>query len=342
MEFGYELAKGATERMLGVKLPIFMRIVLPGLVLCAIAYPFVIWLLGHLPSDDDHWWQRIVAFIVLVLFLGALISTLNGEIYKICEGRTWWPDALFEWGRRQQQARVERLLAAAKRARPQSEARYNELWYQLRHYPTNKEGDPEATHPTRLGNLLAAYEQYPGNRYGMDSIFFWTRIWLSLDADKKAEIDGDWSVADGFLTVSAICFAGGLLWLAQALVAGVGVGLRFLPFGSISHASTAAVGWLLLGFLVYRLSLPFHFSNGEIFKAIFDVYRTKVWDLTSLKPQEEATWKATWAYLQYGLLQCPNCQADYNSLDRDTCRNCGFGLSEMKRTFREGGKFPTE
>ena len=140
MEFGFELAKGATERMLGVKLPIFIRIVLPGVVASAVFYPFVIWLLGKLPKGDDNWWQPIVAFIVLVLFLGALISTLNGEIYKIYEGRTWWPDTLFEWGRKRQQARVERLRAAARRARSQSEARYNELWYQLRHYPTNQQG----------------------------------------------------------------------------------------------------------------------------------------------------------------------------------------------------------
>jgi ribosomal protein L37E len=339
MELGSEFAKGAAEKVLGVKLPVLMRILLPGLLATAVLYPGVIWLLGHLPSDTDHWWQRIVAFIVLIFFLGALISTLNSEIYKLYEGRILWPEQLSNWGRKRQQGRVARLYKAAVAAGPG--ATYDELWYQLRIYPTNEQGDPVATQPTQLGNLLAGYEQYPKNRYGMDAVFYWPRIWLLLEKEKKEEVDGGWSVADGFLTLSAISFAGGVLWIGQCIGAGFHVGLEFLPFQSAACAFLAGSAWLALGFILYRLSLPFHRDNGEVFKAIFDVYRDKIWNLTSLRARESDTWRATWVYLQYHLLLCPNCRKKYNPATSHTCANCGFGMNEANRNFRESGKFPS-
>src|ERR1039458_2961846 len=177
MPVGFEAAKGAAENVLGVKLPIFMRMVLPGLLVTAVLYPFVAWILSFLPSDPEHLWEPIAAYAVLVFLLGALISTGNSEIYKIYEGRVLWPGRLLEWACHKQQARVVRLLKAAKAA--PTETRYNELWYRLRDYPINlKTGNPLATHPTMIGNILAGYEQYPDTRYGMDSVFFWSRIWL--------------------------------------------------------------------------------------------------------------------------------------------------------------------
>jgi hypothetical protein len=179
MELGFEATKGAAEKVLGVKLPVFMRVILPGLLATAVFYPAVARILALL--DTNQAWVRIAAYIALVLLLGALISTTNSEIYKIYEGRILWPSRLFERARQRQQSRVDRLWKSAESATDQ--ALYDELWYQLRVYPINEEGRPEATHPTRIGNILAGYEQYPNNRYGMDSMFYWPRMWLQIDKD---------------------------------------------------------------------------------------------------------------------------------------------------------------
>jgi hypothetical protein len=336
MEAGFEAAKGAAEKVLGVKLPIFMRVILPGLLATGVLYPSVAWILGALPSDADHMWLRIAAYAVLVVLSGALISTTNSEIYKIYEGRSWWPPRLSEWARRRQQARVERLLKSAES--PTSQAAYNEIWSELRSYPIDDDGQPEATHPTLMGNILAGYEQYPDTRYGMDSVFYWPRIWLQIDKDKKEEIDSQWSVADGFLTLSAISFVGSVLWTVQAVAAEFNAGAARLPLGAPGRAVLGGAGWLLLGFLWYKLSLPFHRENGEVYKSIFDVYRDKVWPLTSLKPGEKETWGATWAYLQYLRLKCPNCDG-WNNAGSDKCSKCGFGLLELNRNLRDSGKF---
>jgi hypothetical protein len=338
MELGTETAKGAAEKVLGVKLPILMRMVLPGLLATAVLYPAVGWALGHLPGDPDHSWQRIAAYAALVFVLGALISTLSSEIYKVYEGRIWWPRRLKEWARKRQQLRVDYLCQAAE-APGVGDAERAEIYYQLRVYPQNDKGDREATHPTRIGNILAGYEQYPGSRYNMDSVFYWPRIWLQMDREIKEEIDSQWSVADGFLILSAISFGGGILWMVQALTAVFGIGVHELPLGSSGKASWAGVAWIAAGYGWYRLSLPFHRENGEVFKSIFDLYRGKVWKLTSLKPDEEAKWNAAWAYLQYHLVTCPNC-GNLTKAESDQCQVCGFGLAEVKEGLRDTGKFP--
>ena len=338
MELGFEAAKGAAEKVLGVKLPIFMRMVLPGLLATAVLYRQTAWALAHLPGDADRSWMRLVGYGVLVLVTGALISTLNSEIYKIYEGRILWPRALRAWATAIQQNRVDRLLKAT-RDESLSDEEYAEIWYQLRVYPTGDKGEQTATHPTRIGNILAGYEQYPLNRYDMDSVFYWPRIWLQMDKDKKEEIDGQWSVADGFLTLSAIAVLGGGLWIVQALLAAFGLSTRGLPLSSALWAALAGFVWFVLGYGWYRLSLPFHRENGEVFKSVFDLYRDKVWSMTSLKSREKEAWEAAWLYLQYHLLKCPNC-GQQTKAALDSCQNCGFGLAEWKRQFRDSGQFP--
>ena len=326
-----------------------MRIILPGLLATAVLYPVVAKILRYLPSDPDHLWERIAAYALLVFLLGALISTANSEIYRIYEGRVFWPRRLREWARKRQQARVSRLRNAAESAKAQAkpardaaesakaqelEDQFKEMWYELRVYPTDDQGEPEAQYPTRIGNILAAYEQYPKTRYGMDSVFYWPRIWMQIEKDKKEEIDSQWSVADGFLSLSAISFAGGSLWMVDALAAWFKIGWSGLPLPAPGLAVLGGAGWLVLGFLWYRRSLPFHRQNGEMYKSIFDIYRDKVWNLTSLKPHEKEMWYAAWAYLQYLKLKCPNCEKYMGS---DKCEKCG--LPELTKNLRDSGKF---
>ena len=341
MDLGFEAAKGATDKVLGVKLPVFMRLILPGLLASAVVYPAVPAILRRLPISQESGWEKIAAYGIFVFLLGALISTTNSEVYKIYEGRTFWPQRLRRWACERQQARVSRLLKAADAAKAARRlAEYDERWYDLRAYPINKLGVPEATHPTRIGNLLAGYEDYPDKRYGMDSVFYWPRIWIQMEKETKEEIDSQWSTADGLLMLSAISFAGSILWMLRAATAELTVDFFGLPFGAPGLALLGGIGWAFLGFLWYRLSLPFHRKNGEVFKSIFDVYRDKVWNMTALKPHEKEMWDAAWAYLQYQQLRCPNCPA-WPRDGVEQCPKCGFGLLEMKKGLRESGKFPT-
>ncbi len=341
MDPGFEAAKGAAEKLLVVKFPVLMQIVFPGLLATGAIYPSVVWALRKLPREPDYLW-RGGAYVILVILLGALVSLAGDEIYKVYEGRVRWPQRLFDWARKLEQARIKRLRERADAASAAgNHVKSGECWFELRAYPIDADGDPEARFPTRVGNILAGYEDYPNNRYGMDSIFYWPRLWLQLDKDKKEEIEGQWCVADGFLTLSAISFGAAILWTAQALIAVLGTFSQSLPFGDSGWALLGAAGWLVAGFFWYRASLPFHRKNGEIFKSIFDLYRDKVWSMTSLKPDEKQAWKSAWGYLQYLILRCPNC-GSFNDYGRAKCWKCGFGQLETYRNLRQTGRFPVD
>ncbi len=311
-----------------VRFPVLMRVLLPGVLTTLLVYPFT-----GLPADIfnvktlaelEANWLKLLFVAALVFVSGALISALNGEIYKIFEGRTLWPNRLSDFWIARQQARVERLQKAAdmpRSANVRIENQRRESWDELRTYPMNDDNEYYAASPTRLGNILTGYEQYPLTRYGMSSIFFFPRIWLEMEKEKKEEIDSGWSIADGFLSLSATAIVGGMLWLITAVLDSLDIPIR-VPFGNSQYSAFAGCGWIVLGYVLYRLSLPFHRQNGDTFKAIFDLYRKKIWRMTKLKPEEVQVWRTAWLYLQYKRLICPNCGQE-NLTPGKPCSNCG-------------------
>ncbi|MGA2903729.1 MAG: hypothetical protein ABSD98_07855 [Candidatus Korobacteraceae bacterium] len=342
---GFEAAGGIVEKFLpGVSFPVLMNTVLPGLLAGAALYPFATGRLrDFLSVDPAKGWPQLAIAALAVVVIGALVSALNGEFYKVYEGRSGWPTFLSEWAVARQQRRVDRLYRKADAEKGVNSQRYNEYWYTLRIYPIHPEkGKRYATHPTLLGNILAGYEEYPGNRYGMDSVFYWPRLWLMVDKDQKEEIGKSWAIADGILNLSAVSFLAGLFWLGAFTGAKLGLlRSRWFPVGDAFVESIAAVaGWFVLGYVLYRLSLPFQRKNGEIFKSLFDLYRDKLKKMTSLAPRESELWRAAWAYLQYLRIPCPNCGKGTISVITNDCSNadCGAHVPEAVADFRRSGK----
>lgn len=66
-------------------------------------------------------------------------------------------------------------------ARSQAKARLDS---ELHSYPA----DETRTMPTRLGNVLRASETYSAERYGLDAVIAWPRLWLLLPAATQQEI----------------------------------------------------------------------------------------------------------------------------------------------------------
>ena len=77
---------------------------------------------------------------------------------------------------------------------------------------------PRALWPTRLGNLIAAYEQYPRLKYGLDAVFYWPRLWVTISKDLREEIDNQQAQADGLLYVAAALITSVAILLLYAAV----------------------------------------------------------------------------------------------------------------------------
>ena len=344
MAFGLELISGTVEKLSGVaekssavRVPFVMRVLLPGLLGAVLLFPLVIDPAPMFSDVEKHWLALLIA-LALVLLLGVIISAVSGSFYVVFEGRSLWPDRWRDRGIARQQRRVDKLMAAQRAVDGKNEAKYNEIWEKLRAYPTDEiKEDPYAVQPTLLGNILFAYEEYPKKRYGMDAVFYWTRIWMDMEAEKKQQIDNAWSLADGFVSLSAVSFIGGVLWIVLGLLDVFGLSPARMPVGGWTFLS--GIGFVVLGYILYRSSLPFNRSNGELFKSIFDLYRSKAESMTKLKPNEKAIWDAAWAYLQYGMLHCTIC-GKYNVVSATTCERCQSPLENVRRNFRASGEFP--
>src|SRR5205085_9658959 len=138
------------------------------------------------------------------------------------------------------------------------------------------------------------------------------RIWLSLDKDKRQEIDSRWCLGDGLLYVSAISIFGALFWLVALLFSLTGwPDSKYLPLHSRLWCLAASISMILVGNATYFSCLPFQRSNGVTFKVIFDLYRPAIGSLFSWGPDESARWRAAWAYLQYQKIECVVCGGSY-------------------------------
>jgi ribosomal protein S27AE len=123
--------------------------------------------------------------------------------------------------------------------------------------------------------------------------------------------------------------AGGVLWLGASIL-NLFDFIDSMPLGDWDVAMLGGAGWLALGYCLYRISLPFHRQNGEIFKSIFDLYRDKVWKMTKIEDGEIDAWLTAWRYYQFRiLLTCPRCGATGQPPGR-VCDRCGVVVAAFR------------
>lgn len=279
-------------------LPFFYRVVLPGAVVTAFLSPLVFRLIDAIPRIAPYEGQVLLS---LAVGLGFLLSILSDFIYESYEGR-WWPSRLARWRTKQWQDHVSALLT---KAQDQKDPAFAERWSELRQFPVATGDDgivrPTATAPTKMGNVLASYEQYPQLRYGMESVFYWERLWLAIDKDVRHEIDSSWAPTDALLYASAGLFGASAVYLVVALVSlsFALVGPTYLDMPTLASELGAVVLGLALSGLLYSWSIPGHVANGEAFKSVFDLYRSRLAPMRTATAEERWSWETTFEMLQY-------------------------------------------
>ncbi|SEH04636.1 hypothetical protein [Candidatus Venteria ishoeyi] len=244
-------------------LKLVFRLLLPGFVFALALYPLLHSLLNSLGVT-------LAPETLLTLssvFCGWLLVVLDMQIYMGFEGRRYWPAPVHNLFIKREQGRLQHLLAALDKPETAAEASV-----ELRRFPTDGKGEFYAAAPTRIGNLITAYEEYPKRCYGMDSIFYWYRLWLLLDNDLREELDNQQALADSTLYTAVALKICGLAALAYALMQMLNPGsYTYLPDSPVLLA-LAGASWLA-AYLLYRLSLHLHAVYGEIFKSLFDSHR---------------------------------------------------------------------
>lgn len=255
----------------------FLRFVIPGFILALATYPLIVFLLdkSHLNYSNGY------IFAALVALCGLLVVMCDMQIYMFLEGRRYWPASIWRFLVAQQQKSVARLLTIEEKTHRAykgrgdrwDELRYLEASVELRQFPL-VEGEPRAQWPTRLGNIINAYEEYSERIYGLDCSFFWPRLWLVLDEKIRAEIDDRQALVDSAVYLCLSLGLSAVVFATYALVESCGVAI--IPQVDASSWTWLGIASALLTYAVYRLSLHAHAQFGEMWKAIFDVYHDKI------------------------------------------------------------------
>lgn len=355
-------------------LKLFFRLLVPGLLLSLGLLPVCFFL------TDLGGWQikREYVFVATIVLAGFLIMISDMPAYMLFEGRRYWPEPIRLWFLQRLQNRVsvlkakatvtilnsihaKRTLLAASDPTPQAlldiargEREYQEAQFDLRQFPQDDQFEHYVGYPSRLGNIIAAYESYSTRSYGMDAVFYWPRLWLKLDKETREEVDNQQAVADSGLYCSLALYLSGLLWLVydisfavNSLVVKLAPGRAFNGFKVtlFEYLPDMWLSWLLFptfmvsGYVVYRASLRLHSQFGETFKAVFDVFAKEI-DISEplnqiapsivpVSPNRRAQLLAVFRYLQHGLVKCPNCDTRMRPGEAKT-HKCASQIADVK------------
>ena len=245
------------------------RLIFPGVVLAAGVAPLI-----HTLIDSVGIAAKFVhLFPIEVIFWGWVVVLLDMQIYMAFEGRRYWPQRLWKYFFQREQRRLRAIESRRKKHRDGDRRKYLEASTELSRFPMDENGEFTTTFPTRLGNLIAAYESYPQQRYGLDAAFFWFRIFVKLEKDLREELDSQQALVDSALYLSFAFMACSVCLMFYSVVVFFDLfKIVYIPNFQITLAGAGVS--LLIGLIIYRISLHAHAQFGECFKAVFDQYRS--------------------------------------------------------------------
>lgn len=319
-----------------------LRTYVPGLFFSLLSFPIVSYLQKIIGFEEN---AGINFIFVSAIFWGILVNLLDYKIYQIFEGRTLWPKKCFE-KRRKRWAKyiksLEKRIDEAEKKHGKRSHQVRELWYKIRAFPLDEKCRYFSYFPTKLGNIIHAYEGYPGHRYGIDAIFYWYRIWFKLEKNAKNDLDGFSSKADLAVYSSFMFYCLSILyiiWMLFLLIFNIfknstffaDLSLKAGPPSSFFSALIIFILSLVLGIFFYHLSISLHRVYGEYFKSIFDLNKELITILNrSYTKKDYETALRVKRYLQYYRIMCPNDECGRsNPAHLEKCEDCGKKLPKI-------------
>jgi len=132
---------------------LIFRLIFPGMVLAAAMVPAGDALLNGIGVPL----KVAYSYPFQVVAWGWLIAVCDMRIYMLFEGRRYWPYPIRWCLKKFQQIRLNGLLNVISNPKADSR-RITEARVEYAQYPVSDYGDPYVAFPTRLGNLIEAYE----------------------------------------------------------------------------------------------------------------------------------------------------------------------------------------
>ena len=240
----------------------------------------------------------LIGALLVAAASAVVVERLALPVVRMLEG--YWPRALWPL-RRLLTARTARRKAADEQRWGELQARWDDghatreetaeliaLERRLSYLPT----DENELMPTRLGNVMRAAESRPYEKYGLEAVRCWPRLWLTLPDSTKLEI----GAAGENLNASATW------WTWGALLA---VWTVFTPLALVVAAVAATLAYVAL--------LSSAARYGELVEAAFDVHRGLLYDALGRPRPDQPDERPAGEALTHLLLRGPAPASDAQS-----------------------------
>ncbi len=242
--------------------------------------------------------QGVLVLAAAVLLAGstALMHSLRLPLLRFLEGYWFWPLRLLEeprmraWQRRIRRQRQEWSTLVLKKEDGHLTFREQRRLAHLEQSRVGMPRDMADVMPTRLGNILRTAETRPWQRYGLDAVLLWPRLWLLLPEDICKQL----TAARAQMDKQAESWGWGLLFIGWV-------------FGNY-WALAIAVAWMALS---YALLVQRTQTFAELVLAVFDTQRWRLfealhWPLPGESGQKEITaGEALTRFVQRGPMGAP-------------------------------------
>ena len=257
-------------------------------------------------SDSD-----IIPLSVFVLLVSVVLYALNLVLVKFYEGYPWQNSWIGQWRTshhvnraltlRQVREQARTLLRQAKETGvldalpPNLPDLLTRAGFALDVFPLKT----SSILPTRLGNVIRAFEGYPMAKYGIDAIVLWPRLAQKLSKEVVEGIDNAKAKVDFMLNCSVLSAI-----TSGTLVAAIIACRHRSDCTDTTTPLTWTASFLILAYLFYLGAITCAESWGSEIKAAFDLSRLDLltglgYKLDISSPKEE---RELWQLISYELL----------------------------------------
>ena len=251
----------------------------------------------------DPQWQGVAMAGLTVLFSG-LLYTLNTPIIRFYEGYPWahsYVGQALVWWQKRRWSKVTSLaygvsavVGAGTSVSPAAKGDLRTLAEgMLRRFRAEFPSQASSVLPTRLGNVIRSFEDYPRRQYGMSAIPLWPRLVAVIDPGYAESADDAKSSFDFMINVSFLsavsCIAlllAGLTWPTR----GGGLSLAFWM---------QVLGLAVMSRVFYAGSIGQAATWGNLVRGAFDLYRGKLLEQMGFahKPADLHEERALWSHI---------------------------------------------
>ena len=240
----------------------------------------------RLEALETEW--KLAAVAALAVVLAGVLDVLNVPIVRFYEGYPWQHGLLGKfmvW-------RQKRIFDAKQQRRKHAET----LLDQTSHRTADLYGIDDAVRremmavypprrddllPTRLGNVVRSFEEYPRRQYGISGVVLWPRFLSRITEAHAKQIDDARTSFNVAIHLSFLALLAAVLMLASGLVYPIPFVSWNLTWPWIGRIVAAgAIAWLM-----YEASISRAQWWGATVRAAFDLHRAAVLKDLGVTPQ---------------------------------------------------------